>query len=336
MNSNWLFSNGFIAELSRGFGLFSDSMTGDQLVYFLIAHCIISVVFALIIWLLLPHKYKHPWVLSYALLYSVTFFIPLVGALGLIVFVLPSLHYPQVRRATILQVQDDIQLPYAQLDTQSTILFHDGGLQDVMNLQTNDAKRLKALLSMRNMNKQDAIPILKRALRDSADDIRLLAYAMLDRYETQINAELEQVQSQLKTETSDAHQAALHKNIAQNYWELAYLGLAQGAVLEHALEQAQEHIQHALSFKETPELAMLAGRIALKQKRSDFAALAFKQAIAWGMDRQQVVPYLAEAAYAAGRYQDIPHLLEQLPEVLRNRYPFSELVDYWHVDAELS
>jgi len=332
MNSNWLFSSNFASDISGFFGLFTDSMTHEQLGYFLITYCLVSAVLALFIWLLLPHKYRFPMLRSYVFLYSIICFIPFLGIIGLIVFVLPSLYYPQVRKARILEIQEEIQLPYAQLEMQETSLFNDGGLQDVMNLQTNDAKRLKAMLSIRNMSKQDAIPILKRALRDPADDIRLLAYAMLDRYETQINTELEGVQSQLADATG-AHKAELHKHIALNYWELAYLGLAQGAVLEHALDQAQKNIQQAMAFKETPELAMLAGRIALKQKRSEFASLAFKQAIAVGMDKQHVLPYLAEAAYMSGHYQKIPYLLEQLPEALRHRYPFSELVDYWHVNT---
>ncbi len=85
---------------------------------------------------------------------------------------------------------------------------------------------------------------------------------MLDKYETQINTELECVLSQLQG-TEGAHRAELHTQIARNYWELAYLGLAQGAVLEHTLEQAQENIQQAMTFQATPELALLQGRIAL-------------------------------------------------------------------------
>ncbi len=132
-----------------------------------------------------------------------------------------------------------------------------------------------------------------------ADDIRLLAYAMLDKYETQINTELECVLSQLQG-TEGAHRAELHTQIARNYWELAYLGLAQGAVLEHTLEQAQENIQQAMTFQATPELALLQGRIALKQHRIESAALSFQQALALGMDKQHVLPYLAQAAYLAG------------------------------------
>lgn len=332
MSSKWLFSSGFILEIISLLGLIFAEVTYQQFWLILFIHALGSALVALAVWLVLPTKYRYPARLSYSFLYSIAVFIPFIGAVGLLICILPSLYFPRHRKARILEIQEDIELPYAQLDKQDSPLFHDGGLQDVLSLQTNESKRLNALLAVRNMQKQYAIPILKKALRDPADDIRLLAYAMLDKYETQINTELEIVLNQLES-ADGAHKAELHKNIARNYWELAYLGLAQGAVCEHALEQAQENIEQALSFKKTPELALLQGRVALKQNHTELARLAFQQAIEMGMDRQNVIPYLAEAAYLLGHYQEIPGLLAQLPESLRNRYPFSELVDYWHVNA---
>lgn len=335
MKIKFLFSGGFLLEISSLLGLIFGTETHAQISYYLIMHCIGSALIAFAVWLLLPNKYRFPVRYSYTFLYSITVFIPFVGAVGLVSCILPGLYFPQQRKKHILEIQEDIKLPYAQLEEQSSILFNDGGLQDVLSLQGDENKRLNALLAMRNMNKKYSIPILKKALSDPADDIRLLAYAMLDKYETQINSDLEIALSQLKS-SEGVHKAELHKNIARNYWELAYLGLAQGAVFDHALEQAQENIKQAAFFKKTPELALLAGRVALKQKRSEFATLAFKQALEMGMDKQHVIPYLAEAAYFSGHYQEISGLLDQLPEALRNRHPFFDLVGYWHVNTNLS
>lgn len=335
MNSKWLFSSGFFFEISSLLGFVFGTGTNEQFGYFLAMHCVGSALIALAVWLLLPSQYRFPAAFSYAFLYCITVFIPFIGAIGLVSCILPSLYFPQRRKAQILDIQEDIKLPYAQLEQQPSPLFNDGGLQDVLSLQENEDKRLNALLAVRNMSKKYSIPILKKALRDPSDDIRLLAYAMLDKYETLINTDLEGVLNKLNS-AEGAHKAELHKNIARNYWELAYLGLAQGAVLDHALEQAQENIKQAVLFKETPELVLLTGRIALKQQRSEFATLAFQRAIEMGMDKQHVISYLAEAAYLSGRYHEIPGLLDQLPTALRNRYPFFELVDYWHVSANPS
>lgn len=323
MNSNWQSSIDSLISFISAVSIYK----------ILLIHFIASILIALVVWLMLPKKYKYPAHYSLLFLLSITLFMPVVGAIGLVTCILFGLHFPRRRKARILDVQESIELPYRQLIKLDSTLFHDGGLEDVLSLQVSEEKRLKALLAMRNMHKQDAIPILKKVLRDPADDIRLLAYAMLDKYETQINTELENVLSQLPT-AQGAHRAELHRQIASNYWELAYLGLAQGAVLEHILQQAQNNIEQAMAFKETPELALLAGRIALKQNRGEHAALAFQQALVLGMEKQHVVPYLAQAAYVAGRYQDIPKLLAELPEALAQRYPFDELMGYWHANAK--
>lgn len=332
MNSNWLFNKSSVFHADSFIDFIYSALNSDQLSNLILIYCIANALISIFIWFLLPNKYRFPVLTSYAFIYCIVFFIPVFGAIGLVFLILPSLYFQKKIKADILDIQQPINLPYTQLEKQDSLLFNDGGLHDVLSLQVNDDKRLNVLFAMRNMNKQDAIPILKKALRDPADDIRLLAYAMLDKYETQVNVNLEAVLSQLNA-TQGAHKAELHKQVAINYWELAYLGLAQGAVLEHALEQAQDNIQQAILFKETPELALLQGRVALKQKRSGFAILAFQRSIVLGMDKQHVLPYLAEAAYLSGQYQDISGLLAQLPEALRNRHPFFELAGYWHVNA---
>lgn len=331
MNSNFVSNNSVVVELSNLVGLVLGTTGDDALGYYLAVYSIANALMALVVWWMLPHKYRYPAYLSYTYLFSIALFIPFLGAIGLLICVWPGLSFPYRQKDQVLDIQEKIQLPYAQLKQNNSPLFNDGGLQDVLSLQTDDNKRLNALLAVRNMHKQDAIPILKKALRDPADDIRLLAYAMLDKYETQLNAKLEQVLEAIKN-AEDAHKAELHNSIARNYWELVYLGLAQGAVLKHALQQAQDNIEQALLFKETPELMLLAGRVALKQGRSEFATLNFNQAIALGMEAQHVLPYLAEAAYLSGHYHQIPELLSQLPRNIRNRYPFVELVDYWHAN----
>ncbi|MGZ0843230.1 HEAT repeat domain-containing protein, partial [Klebsiella pneumoniae subsp. pneumoniae] len=52
-------------------------------------------------------------------------------------------------------------------------------------------QRLTAIFATRRMPGKEAIPILKLALRDPADDVRLLAYSMLDQKESRINQRIE-------------------------------------------------------------------------------------------------------------------------------------------------
>ena len=75
------------------------------------------------------------------------------------------------------------ELPFRPQERDKELMFNDGGLQDVLRHAPDTEKRMAALFATRRMPPREAIPILKLALRDPADDVRLLAYSMLDKRE---------------------------------------------------------------------------------------------------------------------------------------------------------
>ena len=93
-------------------------------------------------------------------------------------------------------------------------MFNDGGLQDVLRHAPDTEKRMAALFATRRMPPREAIPILKLALRDPADDVRLLAYSMLDKQESEINLRIEAALRQLAV-AEGAHRTALHDALAR-------------------------------------------------------------------------------------------------------------------------
>jgi tetratricopeptide (TPR) repeat protein len=203
-----------------------------------------------------------------------------------------------------------------------------GGLQDVLRHAINPNKRLSAILSTRRMAGRDAIPILKLALKDPVDDVRLLAYSMLDAQESGINLKIKQALEELHSAASDRI-GQLNASLAQHYWELVYLGLAQGSVLEHMLRCARSHIEQAINSRESADDWLLAGRIALEQRRIDEADAAFAQAHNLGLEAAQVATYRAEVAFIRRRFTEVPVWLAQLHTDDRQRLPFSALARYW-------
>ncbi len=208
------------------------------------------------------------------------------------------------------------------------MMFSDGGLQDVLRHAPDPNQRLTAIFATRRMPGKEAIPILKLALRDPADDVRLLAYSMLDQKESRINQRIEAALGRLAGATP-ARRGALHGTLARWYWELAYLGLAQGSVLEHILEQAREHTDQALRGTPSADLHLLAGRIALEQGRLEDAGRALQAAEEAGIDSAQLAPFRAEVAFFQRRYRDIPRLLAGMPDDMLQRPPFAALARYW-------
>ena len=295
---------------------------------FTLSHGLACVLLCAAEWLLLPERYRLPLPWSPLFIFSLAFFVPVIGTIGVVAAIFPALYLPRKRNKQAWQAVGIPSLPFrAQLQHHSPI-FADGGLQDVLRHAPDPDQRLAALLATRRMPGKDAVPILKLALGDPSDDVRLLAYSMLDKQESDINSHIQNALGELSGVTAKSA-GALHATLARWYWELAYLGLAQGSVLEHVLDQASEHAEKGLQAGEGGELYLLAGRIALQQGDVVRAEVLLHQAQDNGMGAAQVLPFHAELAFEAGRYHEIPQLLAKLPEKTRQRPRFAELVRSW-------
>jgi hypothetical protein len=328
MSSKWLFTSTFFLELSSIYGLLGGSASLASILAFSSLHGLASLCLTAGIWPLLPKRYRQPLPWSPLFLLSVAFFIPLLGMLGIVLAIFPALYFPRKKAADIWQLTAIPDLPFRANAPDMNTMLSMGGLQDVLRHAGSSNKRLAAVLETRRMSSRDAIPILKLALRDSADDVRLLAYSMLDGKENQINLKIRTLLEELESSAAELH-PQLHAGLAQHYWELVYLGLAQGSVLEHMLSSAQRHIASAIAGQSTPQAWLLAGRIALEQQRLDAAEQAFDEAEKLGMDAAQLATYRAEVAFCRRDFAAICGWLEQLGPDERQRTSFAALTQYW-------
>lgn len=328
MISKWLFSGALVLEAGSWTTLWSDLPEAHQLAVFTLSHGLACVMLCGAIWLLLPARYRSPLPWSPLFIFSLAFFVPVLGTVGVVAAIFPALYLPRKREKQVWQAVGIPDLPYrAQLQSRSPI-FADGGLQDVLRHAPDPDQRLAALLATKRMPGKEAVPILKLALGDPSDDVRLLAYSMLDKQESDINLRIQIALGQLHGASTQAA-GKLHGTLARWYWELAYLGLAQGSVLEHVLNQSNEHAEQALQAGEGGELFLLAGRIALELGDVQRAEILLTKAQEDGMGAAQILPFHAELAFESGQYHEIPGLLASLPEKTRQRPPFADLVRSW-------
>ncbi|QJD57898.1 HEAT repeat domain-containing protein [Pseudomonas sp. gcc21] len=300
----------------------------DGLRYFLLLHSLACVLLATGLWQVLPARYQRPLPWAPLLLFSLAFFIPGLGALGILLALMPALWRQRRRENQAWRALSAPQLPFRPSAQQLSPLFNDGSLHDVVKLAPDPEQRLAALLATRRMVGKSAVSILKLALRDPIDDVRLLAYSMLDQQETQINERIEALLTRLTT-ADDSQKAALHAALARWYWELSYLGLAQGSVLQHVLMQARNHLETALESSPNPELELLGARIALEQGLPYDAKLFLRRAEQGGISTEKLTPFRAEAAFLSAEYAEVPGLLVSLSSDVLRRPPFTELARYW-------
>ena len=173
------------------------------------------------------------------------FFLPLLGALGLALGLVVPMLLPHKHRQEAPLVMTHIpDLPYRPLIVSSQPIYGVVGLVGVIRHAAETAARVRAVMATRQLSDQYAVPILQVALRDPVDDVRLLAYALLDGKERTIYGNIKELNGRLAEAPKAAH-GGLHKRLAQEHWELVYLGLAQGEVLAHVLTGGLKHAHQA-------------------------------------------------------------------------------------------
>ena len=329
MISKWLFSGALLLEAGSWASLWLNAPELHQLLVFIFSHGLACLMLCAAVWRMLPARYRAPLPWSPLFIFCLAFFVPVIGTLGVVAAIFPALYLPRKRDRQAWQAVGIPGLPFRAQAQTRTPIFADGGLQDVLRHAPDPDQRLAALLATRRMPGKDAVPILKLALGDPSDDVRLLAYSMLDKQESDINLHIQMALEQLAG-VSPRMAGPVHSMLARWYWELAYLGLAQGSVLEHVLNQASEHAEQGLAAGEGGELLLLAGRIALERGENERAEALLHEAERNGLGAAQLLPFHAELAFEAGRYHEIPGLLASLPEKTRRRPPFAELVRSWN------
>lgn len=189
-------------------------------------------------------------------------------------------------------------------------------------------RRLRWLLGSRKLPARDAVALLKLALSDPADEVRLFAFTRLERWRSDLELDVKRLQSALAG-AGDAG-ARLHLGLAEAYWELAYFGLVEGAVREHALFAALESVDRACAAN--PSAApprFLRGRILMQRGEYDQARRTFEEALALDHPPLKALPYLAECAFRERKFGLVRAAIRTFNEYAPGHAALQPVVDIW-------
>lgn len=318
----WLALQTIAFETASLYLVFDKPMTTTMWVSFTGTHAIACVSFSGLCWLLLPNKFKFPIYSAVSFLFLFNFFLPLVGMIGTSCSLLIALYLPRKQDEITWQECEKSPLPQSPGEVNNT-QFGAGALREILLYNNDPEHRLLAVSAVRNLPRKHAAPLLQLALKDLTDDVRLLAYASLEGIETQINVTL----SSLKKQFNHKASPAIAYNIAQQYWELCYLGIAEGILRQHYLQQAEHFLTQSNNIQENASANLLLGRVLLEQNRPKEAVVILRKAMDGGLLIKQVAPYLAEAAYIAGDYKTAKEYIAYFPE--QQGGPLSQIKEYW-------
>lgn len=312
MTNSWFALLAIALETSGVTGLLSPEAGDVQLAAYLVAHAVACALLAIILLPLLPSRYRGQPITTGAFLFTLQFAIPFIGSVGLVIGILLALYLPRSSRDIPWQEVDIPELPFQPIDMDLQVVYSQGGLRQVLREASNTDKRLKALMATRQMNDRDAIDILREALKDPADDVRLLAYSMLEQKEKILAHRAGVLQQSLQT-SDDLDSVSLQRRLAQVWWEMAYLGLAQGGLRQYYLESAGRVLQRLVARRSQHNDWRLLGRVELALGNIDNAEEAFNSALSGGSAPELIMPYLGEVAFLRRDFAQVRQHLSACP-----------------------
>ncbi len=290
--------------------------------YALAYHTIACASLSTACWLMLPANYQYPIENSMGFLFIFNLLLPVIGMLGTLGSLMFALHQPRKVSNISWQAHEDNPLPKNPKNTPVEHLGV-GALREILLYDSDPERHLLAITAIRNLPNKYAVPLLQLAMKDLSDDVRLQAYASLERIEKEINESISLLRKQFE------HKATAKKayEIAQQYWELCYLGIAEGVLFQHYLKQAEQILIQANSIQESVSSNLLLSRVLLKQKRPLDAIEVLNKAQTQGAITKQVAPYLAEAAYMTGNYREVRQFITYFPD--QQGELLSQIREYW-------
>lgn len=292
-------------------------------------HFIVSAAAAFILFQILIPAHEGFQLRNYIFFLLVIFYLPVLGLLGLILAIPITLFCgsrseESTSSIKISKVRDLSITQEPALGSQAIDLGNLHGLYRSKSYH----KRLQAVYATLKLKDLEAVPLLHKALKDPVDDIRLLAYALLDRKENHLSKRiLENKQALEKHDHSNSKILILR--IVNDYWELVRLGLIQGEAQTHVLNMARKYVE--LGLKQYPQdlgFNFLYAQILLKLEYFQLAHEQFKKTEELGMDRNNLLIYYAEIAFHNHQHQEVKRLLQDM-EFPTNYPKLSAITQFW-------
>lgn len=301
---------------------------------YLVAHGGASVLLAFaLLPLMRSHRARPRWaVLTLAAAFS--FAVPVAGFAGVVLAVVVLYVYRAPLRP------DDfgsLQLPEFDLHQRMQGSFRQAGLRSFLGNTLAPAQaRMSAMVALQFVSGRVASPLLRTVLSDPSEDLRLLAYGMLDTLEKRINraidAELVALADAQREEglgTPGPRTLEAAHRLSDLYWELVYQQLVQGDLRLHAIGESLRHCERVLRHRpQHPQLTLRRGRLLHERGDLQGAATAYDTARALGMPATRVLPYQAELAFERRDFEGARQLVEELGQwdALPRLRP---VINYW-------
>ncbi|EKF75604.1 hypothetical protein A11A3_01997 [Alcanivorax hongdengensis A-11-3] len=294
---------------------------------YLSSHGLASVLLALGAWRLMPLRFRRPPLWSWLLIFGFAFFIPAIGLLTILGGLLVGILLPAVFRDQPFGLVDKPYFAPVSVTTGSS--FRQVDLKSLLSgKNVPNALRVQGMLVLKDMPPRITGRLLRATLGDEFEDLRLLAYGILDQKEKEITRQIDRLLQMLER-ARESRRYRLSRRLAELYWELNYQDLVRGDIRDLTLERAAFYGDMALM--ESPDDAgmwLLRGRIQLAQEDYGQAHQSLTFARRLGLSSAQVNPWLAEIALERRQLPLVRRLMQEINEESQFT-TLNRAVQYW-------
>lgn len=192
------------------------------------------------------------------------------------------------------------------------------------------ASRRNAILAVKELDVRAALPLLRKGLQDSDEQVRIFAQNslsdLLEKFESRIKA----LEARSQSHPTDVAAAV---GLAEQYFELVYLEVAgDEETSDHLLGKAMAILDRAArQSPENPRVALLQLRYALRQRDREAARAALERVKTLQVDEQVLLPWETELAFIERDWSAVKRLLARFSEKRFVNPRVEALAEYWRV-----
>jgi polysaccharide biosynthesis protein PelE len=318
-----------LLELSAWSGpFFLGSRSDAALAAYLLIHLLASVALAFYAAILLPNDGMQQRRPRFFLIAAVSYTLPVLGFIGVCLAVIWLRHYrshvaPHDFEAVRLPAFDPHQRPQAA--------FRQAGLRSFLgNPQVPAEARVGAMVALQYVSGRVSTPLLRDVLSDPSEDIRLLAYGMLDNQEKRINRAIDE---ELKALANPAHGERGGWKLPSDCptftgsWCIRSWRRVTCAITPSAESRRYCEIVLASDPDNAP-LRLRQGRLRHEAGDIEGAGIAYQQAIELGLPATRVLPYQAELSFERRDFPATARLMNELAN-WASLPRLRPVIDYW-------
>ncbi len=277
---------------------------------------------------LMPAKSRKSLPATWGLFFCFALIAPVLGSLSILL----------ITRTTLRRALDNhlhakprsVELPEFEVRSRKTGRAGQGAIRSRLMHDVPAKVRMQSLLTLQAVPGRVANPILEELLGDDSDDVRLIAFGMLEAKEKKLSVHIHEEKNNLEKSLSSRARYDCLRHLAELHWELTYAGLVQGGLIGHNLNQAWQYIETALAMDEHHEcgILFLKGRILLAQGAFESARAALDAAMQIGQSQASVLPYLSELAFQERDFIQVHAYMRTLAP-LHVAARTQAIVDFW-------